>query len=753
LKFFSKLILPLFLISYFILANLPHGFIQQIENKFYDLRLRLKIQSENLIHSPKDVVIADIDEKSLKAYGRWPWPRSVVAQLIHQLDDYKVRAISFDMIFAEKTYNPATQTLEQLSSFVKENRPPFSATTPKEIVQFNRELDQQMAQLSNQASSDLELSEALKVKTPIVLGFFLNREELSQEELTDHIKRLKPSSIPYPSNTLDPLQYSGLVTNLDIFSHPHLSYGSYNFFPDPDGVGRRTFMLMRLSSIGFVDYPSLSLETVRKTLNLPITFGTHKSIYLGDKEIPSDAHTQIFIHYYGPLKTFKYISIQDIIDQKIPARDLENKIVLVGSSAPGIYDLRVTPISEATPGVEIHATLIQNILDDLYIFRTQSEFFFDFLLLVFLGIACSVLMPRFGALQGALVTALAIVSFILLDWFFFFKKGSYHYIFSPLFLIVILYIFHSLKNYLRAESESRENRKKRDEIKAAFGHYVSSSLVEEIIRKPELLKLGGERRELTVLFSDIRGFTTLSERLTPVALVDLLNEYLTPMTEIILGEKGMLDKYMGDAIMAVFGAPLPLRKHAHSACESALRMVEALTELTTQWAQRSIPPLTMGLGLNTGEMAVGNMGSKQRFDYTVMGDHVNLGSRLEGVNKVYGTQVIVSQYTKIFTDIDFVFRVLDFLQVKGKTTAVTIFELLARKKDASPFTLELVSRFEYALNIYRNQDWHKALSEFEDLLAFHPEDGPTKTYIERIQYFKNHPPESDWDGIFRMESK
>jgi len=736
----------------FFLSMKQDGFLQHLEKKSYDFRLRLR--TTNLV--PNSVVIADIDEKSLSAYGRWPWPRSIMAQLIRKLSEAEVQVIGFDVIFSEKVSDSSKEIITTLKNFVDQEKPGLqSGRLTSSMKGFLSRLDHTLVELNSRASPDDEFAQALQDPIPIVLGLIFNFDEMSPEELKKKEGLLSNSKICQNfTGSFHVPEFNGMVTNLEKFWNPHLRFGAFNFFPDFDGTSRQTHLVLK---VGQSLYPSLALAILahawqEKPQCIPGSFGMD-AIQIKNQIIPTDSSGGIPIAYYGAERTFSYYSIKDIIDGKIAEKELKDRIVLVGASAPALYDLRITPFSKGMPGVELHASIIQNILDGNFIQRKLTARWVDHFILLAIGLLCIIILPQLSAWGGALFMVFATFGYALLDWFVLFQKGIWHILFFPLLEILVLYIIITLSKYIQAETQARAEREKRAQIKRAFQFYVSSSLVEKILRNPETLKLGGERRFLSVVFSDIRGFTTLSERLNPESLVNLLNEYLTPMTNIILSKNGFLDKYMGDAIMAVFGAPLPLENHAGLACETALLMIQELDILSEQWAKRKIPPLQIGLGVNTGEMAVGNMGSKHRFDYTVMGDHVNLASRLEGANKIYGTNILIGENTQKEVKDQFVFRELDKILVKGKTEAVSIYELMAKKEDFDPFMEELIERFYSALTAYRKQEWAIAEIEFEDLLAFHPEDGPTKTFLERIPYFVTIPPDPHWDGVFQMKTK
>ena len=470
-----------------------------------------------------------------------------------------------------------------------------------------------------------------------------------------------------------------------------------------------------------------------------------EGIRMGDIEIPTDETGQMMINYLGPPKTFPHYPITDIINNKIAKGEFKDKIVLVGATATGIYDMRNTPFSTTYPGLEIHSTVIDNILRQNFLTRPEWAKIFDILAIILIGIVTGFVIPRLSAAKGILFP----IGFFMIHIFFsrllFIKYGFLINIIYPLTALILLYISLTIYKYM---TEERERKK----IKGAFTYYVSSSVVNEMLKHPEKLKLGGDRKELSVLFSDIRSFTTIAEALTPEDLVHILNEYLTVMTDIVFKYDGTLDKYMGDAIMAIYGAPLDLPDHPIKACRSALEMIKELKVLNQKWINEGKQPIDIGIGVNTGPMMVGNMGSEQRFDFTVMGDSVNLGSRLEGANKSYKTKIIISEFTFERVKNEFTCMEMDSVRVKGKEQPVKIYSLIG-DKDLPDMQEEIVNQFNQAINFYKTRKWGKAIHVFENITVMDPNLYAAEVYIERCLDLKKNPPPRDWDGVYTMTTK
>jgi adenylate cyclase len=501
-------------------------------------------------------------------------------------------------------------------------------------------------------------------------------------------------------------------------------------------------------------FPPLSLTMLKKYLDGAVVvdideFGVRRVVLAGDqsKDIPVNEKGEMSINYYGPEHTFPHYSIIDILEGRISREQLAGKMVLIGSTAIAIEDFRPTPFDEVFPGIEIHATVIDNILRDRYLRAPAvSVFLIDILSVMLIGLLLLFTIPRVGALSGSL----------LVVPLFFTTVGVHYYLFASLLLtthlvpVLMQVVFCSLALYI---SRFFMEEKEKKYIHSAFGRYMSPLVIEQLVNDPSKLKLGGDRKELSAFFSDLAGFSTISEKMKPGELVHLLNEYLTDMTNIVLKYDGTLDKYEGDAIMAFWGAPLDDGAHAEKCCRAALEMQARLAELRTMWAEEGRPLLTARMGINTGQMVVGNMGAEARMDYTIMGDEVNLAARLEGVNKEYGTEVIISQSTLDKCPDIFEVRELDSIRVVGKKQAVVIYELLGLKGALPEEKKEIIDLYAMGLSLYKKRKWNEAIEIFGQIFEKAPDDGPSLTYLERCLGFRIHPPGPDWDGVHVMRSK
>ena len=523
--------------------------------------------------------------------------------------------------------------------------------------------------------------------------------------------------------------------------------GYFNAFPDPDGVIRWSPLVIKFQD-NF--YYSLPIALLMQYLDYPMIvlnlaeFGVD-GVMLGDLRIPTDEIGRLLINYLGPAKTFPHYSISDIIAGRLSPELIKGKIVIVGATATGIYDLRVTPFSPVYPGVELHATVVENILQGNFLEQSAWTTFIDICGIIFFGMIIGIAIPRLKALQGILLVMVLLGGFVAGNTLIFAKYNTWLNMVYPVLTMMTIYLVITVYRYF---TEEREKKK----IRGAFQYYLTASVINELLKDPTKLKLGGDKKDLTVMFSDIRGFTTISEKLTPEELVHLLNEYLTAMTDIVFKYEGLLDKYIGDAIMAVFGAPVDQPDHAMRSCRTALEMMATLKGLQQKWAAEGRPFVDIGVGINSGDMVVGNMGSNMRFDYTVMGDNVNLSSRLEGINKEYGTHIVISEFTYEVVKEEVFCRELDAVRVKGKKLPVKIYELICERKDAAEHE-EYIGRFHAGLAHYKAAHWDEGIAAFKSVLEIRPDDPPAKLYIQRCQDLKENPPEGEWDGVFTMTRK
>ena len=504
---------------------------------------------------------------------------------------------------------------------------------------------------------------------------------------------------------------AGLLANVpEIRSQAKFS-GHITSLPDPqDGTIRRAPLVMRYRGSFF---PSADVQAVRifersDALALHVASGGINDLSIGGRLIGTDERGRALIHYYGPEKTIPTLSIADVLDGSVDRKQIKDKIIVIGATAKGMGDIRVTPYGPTFPGVEIRATVMQNLLDDDFINRPRWLANVDVAAIVLLGGLLAWVLPRMGYWGSGALTLALFATYVLVAVVLFRVQLIWLNLVYPSLAILVVFVSSTVSKYVAAETGKRH-------IKAAFQHYVAPKIVDEIIDNVDRLRLGGEKRTLTVLFSDIRGFTSVSQSLPPDDLVRLLNVYLTQMTEKVFKHDGLLDKYIGDAIMAVYGAPIFRDDHALLACRTALDMLEELRALQARWREQGLPELEIGIGINTGPMVVGNMGSKDRFDYTVIGDAVNLGSRIEGLNKTYGTHILLSEFTyeqvrKEFAHI----REIDLARVRGRQQPVKIFELLPPN---SGHSLDWLPQFQRAYAMMRDAQFREALTLFEQLSA------------------------------------
>ena len=715
-----------------------------VELKTYDFRFLSRGAK-----SPRpDVVMAVLDEKSLKAEGRWPWPRSKMAKLIEALSLDGAKVIGFDVIFAEPDGNSSIHLIRQIEETMK--RYHVESEGMKAFIEESK----------TGADNDLALAEAIKAsKAKVVLGYFFHMSQveldfvLDDKDKADQMSRITGSRYPIVHLARKELADESFVrayapqANLALLAGATDTAGYFNLIPDKDGVVRSMPLVIQC---GKEMYSPLSIQSIwnyfeRPPLVVQVAGYGIEGIRMGNLVIPTDENGHMLINYLGPEKTFPDYSLTDILQGKVPEGTFKNKIVMVGATAIGLYDMRNTPFAAVYPGLEIHATVIDNILEQAFIHKPKWTRIFDAMAIVLFALILGILIPRLSAIKGVVLTSGLFVLYIFVtQWLFTYKLLWVNMVY-PLLGLVLIYTSLTIYRYL---TEERERKK----IRGAFSHYVSSAVVNEVLKNPDKLKLGGDMKELTVLFSDIRGFTTISESMNPEQVHRLINEYLTAMTNIVFKHGGTLDKYMGDAIMAIYGAPVDQPDHAQKACDTALEMMQVLKELNAGWAREGKPALDIGIGINTGMMMVGNMGSEQRFEYTVLGDAVNLGSRLEGANKTYLTHILISEFTHEKVKDEFLCMELDSVRVKGKTRPVRIYQLMGRK-EASASHAETIRYFHQGLHFYKEQKWDKAMEAFKTVSAMDGEVYAAQLYTERIVSLKADPPSPDWDGVSIMREK
>ena len=722
-------------------------FIKDVEARTLDMRFRARGPRQP---DPRIVIVA-IDQKSQDILGHWPFPRSVFADALDYLGESKARVVALDINFPEPDQNSALDALRQIRQSYLDIYGPRG--DHKFIAELNR--------IEAGADNDEKLAAAIARFGNAILGYFFlfdAREALSQNKQTtsEFLNYLSfqsyPQVIPPKQGArFDGLEPPGISPNLPRFAHNARNFGFFNVMPDSDGTVRSEPVVIRFNG---AYYPSLDIAAVLAWTNEPldkvaVVFNTSglARIDLGSVKVPTDPWGMVRINFHGPSGTYPTYSIADVVQRKLDPGLFKDRIVLIGPTATGIADTRPTPFESGggVPGVEVHANFIDDLLTGSFIQRGFRENLIDMLFIILFSLPLGSVVRALRPARAALLVTVAAGLFLALAIYEFSTQGVWLVIFLPLATLFATYSAVVSYSYFFEEREKKL-------VRGAFQQYMAAEVIQQVLERPDLLCLGGEEKELTAMFADIRGFTDLSEGLKPSALVQLLNEYLSEMSAVIFNHQGTLDKYMGDAIMAFWGAPLSLPNHAERACRAALGMLSALEHLQNRWEKEGRPRFNIGIGINTGRMLVGNMGSKLRFNYTIIGDNVNVASRLEGVNKVFGTRLIISESTCQSVRHSMVVRELDTIWVKGKKTPVNIYEVLAPLEQRAQYE-ELISRFAAAIHTYRDGDWAGALDLFETLHREYPHDGPTHTFIQRCSALILEPPQGKWEGIYAMKDK
>ena len=715
------------------------GFVQYVDAKLYDYRLRLTMPKTG----DDRIVILDIDEKSLKEEGRWPWSRDKMAILMDKLfEHYGVAVVGFDVVFAEKDDSSGLKVLQELAR-----------NQLKGVAQFQSAL----ARIEPQLEYDRRFADRIRQRNVVLGYYFSNSERGAEKSVSGMLPEPVFTAGTFKGRPIAFTHWDSYGANLPELQSSAASAGHFNPLIDFDGEVRRIPMIVEYNG---AYYESLSLAVVRAVLGMPKLspgYATEKDKNYGGLEwltlesaqgnlrIPVDAEVSSLVSFRGESGTFRYISMSDALHGRAPRADLQNKIVLVGTTAPGLRDMRSTPVGEVYPGVEAHASMISGILDQDIKQNPPYVLGANVLLLLVIGVALAILLPMLNPVYGTLLSA----GMLLLEVVISGTVWQYGNLALPLagglIMVLALFALNMTFGYFTTERTKRQ-------ITGLFGQYVPSEVVDEMSKNPEQVSMEGESREMSILFSDVRGFTTISEGLEPRDLSLLMNEFLTPLSRVIYSHRGTIDKYMGDCIMAFWGAPLPDERHAYQAVLSGLEMQRKLRDLQPHFKERGWPEIHIGVGINTGRVSVGNMGSEVRVAYTVMGDAVNLASRLEGITKEYGAGVVVGESTREQAP-EFIYRELDLVRVKGKDKPVAIFEPLGLVGEVGQALLEEIKLFQQALRLYRKQDWDRAELQLFNLLKISPGSRLYEVYSERVVYYRNNPPGEKWDGVFVFKTK
>ncbi|MEA1922679.1 MAG: adenylate/guanylate cyclase domain-containing protein [Pseudomonadota bacterium] len=700
------------------------SFINNLRLKAYDVLLREQSAPATI---EQKIIIVDIDDRSLAELGQWPWPRSLWAEIISRVGRNKPLAIGLDIVFAE----PDRSSPHQIATSLKD----FNLSTS---------CQEQLLELPD---NDQILAKSLE-NYPVVLGFpfSFSHSDIVVPPVSQRLNRFALMGKNNPDAWL--FQARSAAFNLTRLETAAIGSGFFNVLADDDGIIRRVPLALQY---GERIFPSLVLEMLRiserTALNRIYTASSGlEGISCGAYEIPTDAHGQINVHYSGPEKSFTYISAVDIMTSKVNGQIFAGNYVIIGTSAPGLVDIVTTPVSAMSPGVEVHAHALNTILAGSWLREPDWAGGAEFIYLLLISTVLIILVPAIGALRGGLVFIVGAAGISGFSYWLFSRHGYYLDAVYPLLCSTLLFSLLSFMNYFLEE-------RVRQQTKKTFSKYISPDLVEELLKTPGKVNLKGEERVLTAIFSDIRNFSRMSEILSPEAICTTLNQYLTVMTKILMDNRGTVDKFIGDAIFAFWNAPLYDTEHARHALTATLAMRDGLIELNQSWPARNMPTLKVGIGVHTGPVQIGNIGSENRLSYTAIGDNVNLTSRLEGVTKQYGVPIIVSASTWEMVDKnEFVFCKLDCIRVVGRQEPVTIYELVDHKARVSARRLALIKAYEEALEIYFKGDFAQAKEKFQQL----PEGSYSRLqeiFMTRCHNHLARPETAAWDGVNTLEDK
>jgi len=706
--------------------------LQELRLRSFDLFQVLRPREQQAL-SP--VVIVDIDEASLKEIGQWPWPRTVVADLVSKLKDRGAVAIGFDIIFAEP-----------------------DRMSPAVAVESFRGLDDETrSKLASLPSNDEVLADAMK-RARVIVG--QSGSPLSQPR-SDAEKALQTGfAIIGPDPTPLLVTFKGLLRNVPLIEQAAAGRGVLSIDPDRDGIIRRVPVILTAQD---VLVPSLAMEMLRVVtgsgaIQVRADEAGVQSVGVRGLAVPTDNRGRVWVHFNKIDRERSYVSAKDLLQGRLPPDRVRGRLVLVGTSAIGLFDIKTTPVDAAMPGVEVHAQILESVLTKAQLAPVPDAIGAEIVIAVLLGLAIIVAAPALSPTVVVVLGAAMVAGLVGLSWYLFAMHSLLLDFTYPLMSSWLIYLVLTFVNYFREQRQ-------RQQIRSAFGYYLSPHMVEQLARSPEKLVLGGEERRMTILFSDVRGFTTISEHFkdNPQGLTQLMNRFLTPLTNAIIERKGTIDKYIGDAIMAFWNAPVDDAEQEVNACDAALAMQERAVELNAELKQEAetgggtYMPLRIGIGLNTGPCVVGNMGSDFRFNYSVLGDTVNVASRLEARTKDYRLPLVIGSRTAERAQEKFTTMEIDLIQVKGKKEPEAVFTVLGRSalKD-DPHCTELRALNADMLVAFRKQDWDGALALIERCRsAANGLDvaGLYDMYVERISTYRADPPPPDWDGVYEAESK
>jgi len=703
--------------------------VEEIRIRTFDTFQRIDPRTK----TQRPVTIVDIDDKSMEKLGQWPWPRTRIADLITELTRLGAVVIAFDVVFPEP-----------------------DRLNPDAVAQSIRNLDEETrARLSSLPSNDQVLADALR-NSRVVLG-----ESGLPEEITALDKSLPVTGLAMlgeePQKFM--FQFPGLLRNVPVLEHAAAGRGLFTIRPERDGIVRRVPMIMLAQGLTM---PSLSFEMLRVasgsgTILTRAEPAGIQSIGIKGIRIPTDKNGQLWVHFARNDASI-YVPAINVLERNVSPAMIAGKLVLIGTSAVGLNDIKTTPVSRAMPGVEIHAQVLETALTGALITQPNYGLVLELITAVLFGLLVIVMAPLFGPITLVVLGAVFATTLIGTSWYYYAQHRQLIDFTYPLMSTTAIYLTLIFSSFVREQAQ-------RKQIRGAFAQYMSPVLVEQLAQSPEKLVLGGEEREMTIMFSDVRGFTTISEsyKHDPQGLTALMNRFLTPLTNAILARKGYIDKYMGDAIMAFWNAPLDDREHEINACEAAIDMLDRIDELNkvreleAQEGGHVYIPINVGVGLNTGIGVVGNMGSDLKFNYSVLGDSVNLASRLEGQTKEYGFPIIVGSKTAMAVKEKFAILELDFIMVKGKREPEVIYAIAGREDTAQSGRFQRLRNLTIEmLACYRSRDWDGALAAIERGRRTDEANSLERLYDlyeARIRGYQANPPPQDWSGAFALLTK
>jgi adenylate cyclase len=705
--------------------------IEELRLRTFDLFQVLRPREQAV----RPVVIADIDEASLKEIGQWPWPRTVVADLITRLREAGAVAVGFDIVFAEPDRMSPAVAAGSFRGLDAETRDKLTALP----------------------SNDTVLAEAIKQAGAIVVGQAGAATPAPRADAEMALQTGFAIRGPDPRPFL--VTFAGLLRNVLPIEQAAAGRGLFSINPERDGIVRRVPVVMEAQDRLV---PSLTMEMLRVVTRAgAILVRTDqagvRAVAVPGLEVPTDRNGQFWV-YFNKHDPMRFVSAADVLNGRTPADRLRGRLVLIGTSAVGLLDIKTTPVEPAMPGVEVHAQILENVLTKSLLASPGYALGGEIVVAVLLGLAIIVAAPMLPAAIVVALGAVLIAGLIAISWYFFLAHNLLIDFTYPLISCWLIYLVLTFVNYFREQQQ-------RQQIRSAFGFYLSPPLVEQLARSPEKLVLGGEERRMTILFSDVRGFTTISEHYKddPQGLTHLMNRFLTPLTNAIIDRKGTIDKYIGDAIMAFWNAPVDDDEHEANACDAALEMLARAETLNVELKREAeanggvYMPLRIGIGLNSGPCVVGNMGSDFRFNYSVLGDTVNLASRLESRTKDYRLSLVIGARTAERAKAKFATMEIDLIQVKGKKQPETVFTVLGRSEVADdPRCGELCDLNAQMLASYRKQCWDEAQSligRCRKVANGFGVDGLYEMYAERIEVYRAAPPPPDWTGVYEAESK